>query len=512
MGVPRLQLWVKERFGRSFKYYSLNKDSKIKVIDHLFIDANGLLHGAAQRVFQYGVGLDPTVTDLFIDNSHLPYDQKIEIVWELFLEYLLDVINLADPKKSVYIALDGPAPLGKQSQQRQRRFVSPPSDCEFNPNCITPGTKFMHELNIWLNKRLKKFSHRENGEKRVVYFSPSSIPGEGEHKCIEFVRKRKPEGSVALFGPDADLIMLTLSITNVAEHVYLLKQELNDQRKFILMNMTQIGERLRCTVPDFIFLGFFVGNDFLPKVRMFLYLEDGMKEMLRTFDKKRTLIDKNGTVGLNALRVLALRLRSKEIAYLQSQADYAPDDNRFVNHTLNSFIDGNAFDFEGYREKYYQKAGVEESDVGQMCKDYIRTLVWIFKYYTEGVPDWSWLYPWHYAPLMIDLHRTLHKLSVREFSSLCTFNKGKPSTPFLQLSCVLPKQSKELLPEEFHHLLSSNEDVEIDYEGVTAEYMSTILVPFPDMDNIRSEYEEALKTVSEEDSKRNLLRTTLYKK
>jgi 5'-3' exonuclease len=45
----------------------------------------------------------------------------------------------------------------------------------------------------------------------------------------------------------------------------------------------------------------------------------------------------------------------------------------------------------------------------------------VFGYYYEGVPSWDWFYPYHYAPLAIDLINS----ETTEFP----FAKGIPYNP-----------------------------------------------------------------------------------
>ena len=42
-------------------------------------------------------------------------------------------------------------------------------------------------------------------------FSNEKVPGEGEHKIIDYIRKNNPYDSYCIYGADADLFMLSLS-------------------------------------------------------------------------------------------------------------------------------------------------------------------------------------------------------------------------------------------------------------------------------------------------------------
>ena len=62
---------------------------------------------------------------------------------------ITDIINLVKPK-FIYIAVDGPCPMPKIKQQRQRRFMSIEQNKVWDTNAITPGTKFMFKLDDFL--------------------------------------------------------------------------------------------------------------------------------------------------------------------------------------------------------------------------------------------------------------------------------------------------------------------------------------------------------------------------
>ena len=54
-------------------------------------------------------------------------------------EKINTIIELVKPK-FIYIAVDGPCPMPKIKQQRQRRFNSAKQNKQWDTNAITPGT------------------------------------------------------------------------------------------------------------------------------------------------------------------------------------------------------------------------------------------------------------------------------------------------------------------------------------------------------------------------------------
>ena len=153
MGIKHFWGWYKKNFGEHIK--NLRKQEDFKTInmsvDNLMIDLNGVFHNSTQKVYQYGNCKQPTRLlrqDKRKKMGGLQQQKKVFAEVCLIIENLF---TLVDPKKRLILCVDGPAPLSKQSQQRQRRFraAMEKDDDEFNrfdSNCISPGTKFMDYL------------------------------------------------------------------------------------------------------------------------------------------------------------------------------------------------------------------------------------------------------------------------------------------------------------------------------------------------------------------------------
>jgi 5'-3' exonuclease len=145
--------------------------------------------------------------------SHDKEAWEVQFV-DCIVRYCLKVVKEVQPVSGIFIAIDGVVPMAKMRQQRLRRFKSVwLTDMEaskkgyedkWDTNAITPGTQFMATLKARLQKMIR--DHPE----WHWYFSSSDEPGEGEHKIMNMMRKSNLIGNHAIYGLDADLIVLAL--------------------------------------------------------------------------------------------------------------------------------------------------------------------------------------------------------------------------------------------------------------------------------------------------------------
>jgi len=229
MGVPSFFAWWASRYPERILFRAPPYKNAV-----LYLDFNGGIHPAVR-------------TDSSLELTDMP---------EAVCVYLDKIIKNVGPGE-VWIAIDGVAPVAKMSQQRERRFKSAKEskhkrelaiDCgEFvreHPidfNMISPATEFMSGLEESLCEYIRihtKPGSKWNGIRFVL--SGSCIPGEGEHKIMDEIRRRRSErGSGSepepkpshnyIYGLDADLMFLTLlndpHSMIVRENVFFRKQQ-----------------------------------------------------------------------------------------------------------------------------------------------------------------------------------------------------------------------------------------------------------------------------------------------
>lgn len=310
-GIRGFRGWFESQFPDAMMEISHDKSSRqSESFHHLLIDVNQLLHVTLRRARSEGHALTMLIQEL---------DKCIE---------------LATPKKSVVLAFDGPPAAAKLATQRRRRYATVlrserkkiryemlrqrgiihdtyqnyrnrKAEKEEETLKITPGTEFMdkaHEAVLyWAWQRLDRSSNKLANVK--IYISPSTVPGEGEVKLLDWLLqaggqglqpmhkrngKRKGAGkgkiisqgeSVAIYGGDSDLVLEGLVIPPTITHnvfvilpsgkksnyVVSLWQTTLTLAQFLGDNFDQNSiMRVRT---DLVLLLIMNGNDYLPKLR-----------------------------------------------------------------------------------------------------------------------------------------------------------------------------------------------------------------------------------------------------
>lgn len=556
MGIKFFFKWLKKTYGSHIKTVT-HQTGLEKPIDHFLIDMNGVIHYCCQKLFKYGAFAEEkkSTGDEKNDNGDERDSKRMKIpeptvnqIADEMMRYIDRIVRLVKPQKTLFLAIDGVAPLSKQFQQRSRRYRSSTGSA-FDSNSITPGTEFLHALcgNIhrWITRRIQK-----EWSNLQVLFSSETVPGEGEHKLVKWVREfGNPRESFMMHGMDADLVMLALA-THFPHFHILRENSFRPEQEFFHISIESIRQTLINSIVqdlseftdtnhinDFIVMIFFTGNDFLPTIPTIELHEGGADYMFACYRQMLAqagpLTNEAGFLRADALSAFFATLSSNEVNFFEQkrkQAGRFPD--RLLNaHTQMEMVDAMKaevdetqntwrLDFEKYREAYYREklnvSVADESQVRTVCEAYLEGMQWVLDYYLRGVPHWKWAYPYLYAPFVSDLAKYA---SFLDRPSYVKMRENTPFSPILQLLCVLPKKSSNLLPPVMIEIMEQigtrgyPDEFEVDVDGKFHDWEGIVKLPVLPWKEIEQVYRKMHRHLNDDECLRNRFgRTFLYQK
>jgi 5'-3' exonuclease len=504
MGIPSYFSYIIKNYTNIIrKFKDINDDSKI---DHLMMDCNSIIYDAFRII--------ETLSKTKSFDSTTVESQIITNVLDKIKHY----IQFISPTKSVFITFDGVAPFAKMSQQRTRRYKTEFSkmiDQEnsllndsriWNTTAITPGTTFMNSLTYAIHSEFAGQERKYNIDN--MFISCSDEPGEGEHKLFEKIRNDiSKEDTIAIYGLDSDLIMLSIFHIQYAHNIYVFREVPEfksilpadhkfeqDEKLFLDIQLLhesifeEMGSLIKeQSVYDYIFMCFLLGNDFLPHFPCLNIRTNGIRNIMSLYkqhigkyqDKGRGLVSiADGTIQWINVKILFNEIANQEHRYLLHEytlrdkmdgriwADNTPEEKAqlllntpIIYRQTEKYInpkDG------GWENRYYktlfhlEKIHTTElhNKKKEICINYLEGLEWVFKYYTVGCPDWKWKYHYSYPPLFKDLVHYIPSDNKTEF--ILPHNNNHPFSPYLQLAYVLPGSQLTLLPNEMTQYLRKN--------------------------------------------------------
>ncbi|KAG8629244.1 hypothetical protein KVT40_003109 [Elsinoe batatas] len=411
MGVPALFRWLSTKYPKIISKVIEDKGQDVdgthipcdatkpnpngEEFDNLYLDMNGIVHPCSHP------------------EDRPPPANETEMMIAIF-EYTDRIMKMVRPRKLLMIAVDGVAPRAKMNQQRSRRFRSAqeakqkdedkaefyrmlrasgkePEDDEggapkktWDSNAITPGTPFMDilakSLRYWCSYKLNTDPAWKDLK---VIISDATVPGEGEHKIMQFVRSQRsspthdPNTRHVIYGLDADLIMLGLAthepyfrvlredvfgqdtkpghcrICNQPGHMaaecrgkpaekkgeFGEKEDAPPLKDFIWLHVNVLREYLavEMSVPgqynfdleraldDWVFMCFFVGNDFLPHFPSLEIRDEGIDLLTQiwreSFPVMGGYVTKDGNVDLARTQIILDGLARREAGIFQKRKE-----------------------------------------------------------------------------------------------------------------------------------------------------------------------------------------------
>ncbi|VBB17783.1 XRN 5'-3' exonuclease [Yasminevirus sp. GU-2018] len=385
MGIANFQQYVKKVYSKACK----QKWNGV-TYDNLYIDLNHVLH-------------------------HVCYLSKdINDLSARFKDYLRGIIIANTPKKRVYLAADGPAPMAKMMLQRKRRLdmvkaLDGDIDLKKNLNLnLTPGTDFMMKLERELAGFIRYIKEKYNLE--VV--TSITEADEGEIKVrhyLQKLQKRYPNETHLVYSGDSDVILLLFTCDDLSKIYQVIGKETIIHFGTMLDQHRELFGKTDSDKLDFVFINLLMGNDYLPKVS-YLKLEN-VWEAYKTVSKRRP----KGMVTLNGTNVQIDQLFVYDLLSIGAKKSPA--------HLLRRFKDSDLY------ESSYE--------------NYVNGLYWCFGMYTTGsCSDYRYIYDHQTSPHVYGAMWSII------FNNKYTITKTPSIDVDLYGLLLIPEKAKALLSKE----------------------------------------------------------------
>ena len=480
MGIPSYFSHIIRKYSKIIDNLDYHKKENTN-FNNLFMDCNSIIYDI--------------IRSIDFDESNFE-----DIIIQEVIKKIEDYIQEIKPSDHIFIAFDGVAPLAKMNQQKTRRYKSSfmstidfyhQEKSKWSTSNITPGTKFMNNLSLKINHYFYNKESYYNVKKVLV--SCSDEKGEGEHKLFEYIRKNpNSTHNMALYGLDADLIMLSIFHIEYQNNIYIFREapvffkSSENQQELLVLNIKYlcncINSELSCQYPnskrvyDYTFMCFLLGNDFLPHFPALNIRTHGIEVLIEFYNSvignypNRLLVD-NNKIQWRWLSTFIKEIAKSEYKFIneeffvrskQDKKYWVLDTDNDREFAFNSIpvifrnVEKYILPNEKHWEKRYYfslfKNDYKDSNfIRDLCNNYIEGLEWVLNYYVGLNPSWKWIYNYHYTPLLKDLQHFIPQFD-------CTFmDKYDDSfSPYLQLVYVLPYSQYNLLPKNISDYIVKN--------------------------------------------------------
>jgi len=431
--------------------------------DIIYFDFNGIIHPISSK--------NNSTNDIVFDN-----------LW-IFIENNIDKFN----PNEITICVDGIAPLAKIIQQRKRRYLSnyrkiiDEENTSWDSNCITPGTDFMNQLNIFMKNKI-----RYNTKSCIINYNGSENNGEGEHKIFNYI-KINDNKKIIIHGLDADLIIL--SLMSHKDNIYLMREkEEKDKLDYKYVNISKLRYAI---INDLIFhwnldknlysnifsddsinliesycvMCSLLGNDFIPHLLTINLKNNGLENLINITNKAIDhygLLVNNGEVNYKCLTEIfnLLSLTEEKDIFIINRnylnKNFPDSSNKSEYYALKNkdniakdiYSNTKTWKYIYYKNKFNVNIYINSYIINNASFNYIKGIFWTYSYYKNNIIDHTWYYPYNYPPTIKDISNYLYGNEMPIIEKM-----GEFITNELQLLIVIPKTSKNLLNDRLQKIM-----------------------------------------------------------
>lgn len=489
----------------------------VETVQWLFMDFNCLIYHCIQQ-------------------PDMPVYEGNDLEWqtellERVVEYTEQVIQTVAPAKGVYLAIDGVVPMAKMRQQRLRRFKSQwlserSSTVKWDTNAITPGTTFMETLHSALEGAAKRSS-----KKWII--STSNEVGEGEHKIIAEWRKETYQGNFAVYGLDADLIVLSLltrEVLHLENRVWLFREQMEKgacvyqdgkecfewfcihELRAWLSGMVAEEEKKTEWVMSYCAAMSILGNDFLPRSLGLTLRDDGHAKLLtqlRGLEGKSLVHTVSLELQPDVVFSLFKSLATEEEEHLQksiqkrrrmaqifgtSETGLGESNWPLVQRDEEILVERDgSFKTDWhhlYLTRFFPGFAYTSTNIRQLCEQYLHGIQWTWAYYTGQTERvcYDWYYPHSLPPLWSWLSAQTTLPSISGSVSI----QAHEIDPQEQLGLVLPPKSWGLIRDpkirQLRRLLPQYFPTDFGFESVGKRYFweCEAMIPVPSLSELKA--------------------------
>jgi len=371
-----------------------------------------------------------------------------------------------------------------------------------------PNTKDVYLLreentNMKIGKHSNFVSDKTDDLDTPKRFVPDKYMMDGMPGFCFFVISQLEQILTSMLAPFTDVSTLESCKLFANEYWKGLIEQTKDAYIPVQHTFCQQDSELKHLVIDYIYICFMLGNDFLPTVPSLKIRYGGLDDVILSYKltlqrnhkflinynydtttNSYTDISINVTVFADMLEMLFNSMNTR----LSVQSERINKENSFAErdfktrchtpierelHLYNNVRIDKQFRHNQvlfnpdinpqWRTQYYIRqfdydhSMPLENYAEIISTNYFKGMMWSINYYiTAECIDWNWYYPYEGAPTLDDLYTYIVSLKVNDIvgTNDIDFIKGHPMNVYEQLLCILPPQSKNIIPDKLHYLMT----------------------------------------------------------
>lgn len=507
MGVPQFFKWFTEgQYAIGLKDFDTVVEFKSvpTEINHLFIDFNAFIFDVFNRT-------NKLPQELRSKYENIPHEELENITIDLLIKNLKDYVEQINPSDSVGIFADGVVPMAKINSKRHSVYWKPYTQnmkklvpLDEDDVLPVPEISLFGKIIIGINSPFMRKLFEKIFEKRVVifgrrYFTLSGIekPGEGEHKIASHIRASRfdPGNKIYIFSTDADMVFLSCLLTDYFIYIStrvetpptvidIFKFRSKIFAAFVLRYGIEV--EMERFIKDFVFLCFFVGNDYLPHLPGYTVEFNGINILLSIYaitlnsvqqiyryfvheDRGRTYMNnyflKHFFFNLANVEQLNLQIitekRKDKYKIQEGWSDLKVQKNRVLylneNQQFKKFHCPINYHLPNWKKQYRLiMMGVNEEKgklfYGNIYR-YLQGIIYCTTMYFDSFIHWDWFNQSYVAPLSSDIYAIVSggRFDINQLRMPI----GEPLDPILQDLITYPRYMRYFIPKEFLEILNN---------------------------------------------------------